>query len=251
MIAVTGIFKSAENAQGSVQRLRTMGIEGDHRLNVLTPASTEKEVARVPTSDTEQPGMGAAVGGVVGTVGGLGVGTAATSLLIPGVGPVAAAGILAAGLLGAVAGAKVGDKLEDAMTDGPPKDEMFLYEDALRHGRSVVIVLADGDEEAESVRASLTDSGAESIDAARHAWWIGLRDVEQEHYEGGNGKDFAGIESTYRRGFEAALHPDSRGRSLDAAREHLRSQHPDVVDQEPFQRGFDRGQEHYRALLKK
>jgi hypothetical protein len=237
MVAVTGIFKSADDAHRAVQRLRSMGIQGDHRLNVLTPASTEKEVALVPTSDTEQPGMGAAVGGVVGTVGGLGVGTAATSLLIPGVGPVAAAGILAAGFLGAVAGAKVGDKLEDAMTDGPAKDEMFLYEDALRQGRSVVIALADGDEEAEAVRVSLADSGAESIDAARQAWWIGLRDVEKEHYET-QGSDFAGIEPTYRRGFEAALHPEIRGRSYDAAKEHLRSQHADVVDQEPFQRGY-------------
>ncbi len=251
MVAVTGIFKSAEDAHRSVQRLRAMGIHGEHRLNVLTPASTEKEVAQVPTSDTEQPGMGAAVGGVVGTVGGLGVGTAATSLLIPGIGPVAAAGILAAGFLGAVAGAKAGDKLEDAMTDGPPKDEMFLYEDALRHGRSVVIVLADGDDEAESVRTSLAESGAESIDAARQSWWIGLRDVEQEHYKGGNGKDFADIEPTYRRGFEAALHPEIRGRSYDSARERLQSQHADVVDQEPFQRGYDRGQEHYKNLLKK
>ena len=250
MIAVTGIFKASTDAERAVGRLRTMGIEGERRLNVLTPRSSDREIAQVPTSDTEQPGMGAAVGGVVGTVGGLGVGTAVTSLLIPGVGPVVAAGIVAAGILGAAAGAKVGDKLEDAMTDGPPKDEMFLYEDALRHGRSVVIALADGDEEAEAVRTSLAESGAEDIDAARKAWWIGLRDVEKEHYEGGGG-DFAGVEPIYRRGFEAAFYPEIRGRSYDAAKDHLRSMHADVVDQEPFQRGYDRGQEHYRKLLKK
>ncbi|HEU5179146.1 MAG TPA: hypothetical protein VFW45_00010 [Candidatus Polarisedimenticolia bacterium] len=250
MIAVTGIFKSSTDAENAVRRLRSMGIEGEHRLNILTPRSSDQEIAQVPTSDTEQPGMGAAVGGVVGTVGGLGVGTAVTSLLIPGIGPVVAAGIVAAGILGAVAGAKAGDKLEDAMTDGPPKDEMFLYEDALRHGRSVVIALADGDQEADSVRASLTDSGALDIDAARKSWWIGLRDVEKEHYEGEVG-DFTSVEPIYRRGFESAFYPEIRGRSYDDAKEHLRSMHADVVDQEPFQRGYYRGQETYRKLLKK
>jgi len=250
MVAVTGIFKSTNDADVAVRRVRNLGIQGEQRLNILTPGSSHQQVENVPTSDTEQPGMGAAVGGVVGTVGGLGVGTAVTSLLVPGVGTVAAVGILAAGMLGAFAGAKAGDKLEDAMTDGPPKDEMFFYEDALRHGRTVVIALADGDEQAEMARSALQDSGAESIDAARDAWWIGLRDVEKEHYQG-NGKDFADVEATYRRGFEAALHPEARGRAYDAAKEHLRSMHTDVVDQEPFQRGYGRGQEHLRKLLKK
>src|SRR5262252_5437013 len=148
MIAVTGIFKSSAEAERAAQRLKSIGIEWKHRLNTLTPGSTDREIAKVPTSDTEQTGMGAAVIGVVGGASGMAVGTAVTSLLVPGIGPVAAVGILASGLLGSLAGVAAGGAMEDSMTDGPAKDEMFLHEDALRQGRTVVIALADGDEQA-------------------------------------------------------------------------------------------------------
>lgn len=250
MIAVTGIFKSGTEAEHAAQRLRSLGIEGEHRLNVLAPGATDREIAKVPTSDTEQPGMGAAVIGVVGGASGLAVGTAVTSLLIPGVGPVVAIGILASGLIGSLAGVAAGDAMEDSMTDGTSRDEMFLYEDALRQGRTVVIALAENDEQAKHARQALAESGAESIDAARHAWWIGLRDHEKDHYAA-EGKDFAKAEPVYRRGFEAAQHPDLRGRTYEAARERLRKSHPDEYDDDSFQRGYERGAAYFRSLRQK
>jgi outer membrane lipoprotein SlyB len=174
--------RAGDAVERAVQRLKGIGIEEKLQLNILTPQSTDREIAQVPTSDTEQPGMGAAVGGVVGGASGMMIGTAVTSLLIPGIGPVVAVGMLASALLGALAGAAAGDALEDSTTEGPPKDEMLLYEDALRQGRTVLIVLAEDDKQAESARLALTESGAESVDAARKAWWIGLHDTEKEHY---------------------------------------------------------------------
>ncbi len=47
--------------------------------------------------------MGGAVGGALGAAGGATLGAAATSLLVPGVGPVTAGGIIGAALLGAAA----------------------------------------------------------------------------------------------------------------------------------------------------
>ena len=41
---------------------------------------------------------------------------------------------------------------------------MFVYEDALRQGRSVVIELSDEEEQAELARAVFSETGAESID---------------------------------------------------------------------------------------
>src|SRR6185369_14742462 len=106
--------------------------------------------AQVPTTETEQPGMGSAVGGAVGAAlgvaGGLEAGAAAASFLIPGVGPVLALGLIGAaifGVGGAAAGILAGQAFEDGVADGIPRDELFVYEDALRRGRSLVIAFAD------------------------------------------------------------------------------------------------------------
>src|SRR6478672_8347026 len=78
------------------------------------------------------------------------------------------------------------------------------HRNALRRGRSVVVVTVEDEQRAERVRRLLKDLGAESIDAAREEWWIGLRDAEEAHYthEGG---DFRKDEALFRRGFDAAV----------------------------------------------
>ncbi len=58
---------------------------------------------------------------------------------------------------------------------------MFLYEDALRRGRTVVVVFAE-EAQADEVHAVMKEAGAESVDAARERWWIGLRDAEEQYY---------------------------------------------------------------------
>src|SRR5215210_1558418 len=150
MKSTVGIFTSRANAERAVERLRSAGIT-DNRISLLTPGASEEKVHAVATTETEQPGMGKAVGGVVGTAlgasSGMMLGAAAASLLVPGVGPIIATGIIGAALFGAggaVAGAAAGEEVEESMEDGLPKDELFVYEDALRRGRSVVIVMAKG-----------------------------------------------------------------------------------------------------------
>ena len=121
---------------------------------------------------------------------------------IPGVGPVLAAGLVGAALLGAggaATGMAAGGALEDSMAEGLPHDELFVYEDALRRGRSVVLVVAD-DEVSEGVARDLfKEAGAESVDAAREAWWVGLRDAEEAEYTV-DGGDFGVDEPVFRRG---------------------------------------------------
>ena len=72
---------------------------------------SEEQVHSVPVSETEQPGVGKAIGGVVGAAlgmaGGFELGVGITAL-VPGVGPVLAVGLAGMALLGAggaVAGA--------------------------------------------------------------------------------------------------------------------------------------------------
>lgn len=260
MESIVGIFNSLADARRSVAILRTLGLP-EERITVLTPHTSDAEVeASVLTDDTEQPGMGQAVGGTVGAAmgvaGGASAGAAVASLLIPGVGPVIALGLLGAALLGtggAAAGAVAGEALDKAMVDGLPRDELFLYEDALRRGRSVVMALADDESIAENARAELARAGAETVDAAREDWWIGLRGAEQEHYTS-QGGDFSIDEARYRLGFEAALHPDRRGKSGQDSWADLEKKYGVDSGAQAFRQGYDRGQryqvliaEHYQA----
>lgn len=249
MKPVVGIFADFHKAETAVKDLRAQGVS-EEDINLLAPGSSEASLRRLPTDEGEQPGMGEAVGAVVGT--GLGASggaylAAATSAMIPGIGPVVAIGVAAAGLLGivgAVGGAAAGGALENALSDGLPKDEWFIYEDALRQGRSVLAVMTPNNARAESLRATLARHGAESVDAARERWWLGLKSAEEEHY-GGNGR-FKSIEPRYRRGFEAALHPETRGRAYDSVTALLRERCPNEYQDPAFRRGYERGQEYSR-----
>lgn len=252
MKAVAGVFTNAENAQRGVERLRSIGIP-KVRIVLLTPSASNKEIARVPTTETEERGIGKALGGVVGGAVGAATGLelgAAVSFFIPGVGPVLAAGLIGATLLGAggvIGGVTIGEAVENFLAEGLPKDELFVYEDALRKGRSVIIALADDKTQAETARHELTQVGAETVDAAREAWWIGMRSAEEERYQA-QGWSFKADEAVFRRGFEAALLPETRDKSYPEASDYLRGHDADVWNQEAFRRGYERGQAHYRSL---
>jgi hypothetical protein len=255
MKTVVGIFASRDDAERAVDGLRALGIPWDH-INLLMPGSSTAQLESVPTVDAEQPGvgktLGAVVGGVTGASGGL-LGAAIVSAFVPVIGPVTAIGLAAAALLGvggAVAGGAAGGALEDTLSDGLPKDELFVYADALRQGRTVLIVLADDAEQAQMVSEVLVQAGAESLDAARERWWLGLRDAEAETYmaEGG---DFGKNEALYRRGFEAALHAETSGKSYEEVVVYLRTFYADVYSEEAFRRGYARGHLYYQWLQEK
>ncbi len=215
-------------------------------MSLLYPGSTEEEIHSIPTSDTEQPGVGAAIGGVVGAAvgmaGGFELGVAVTAL-IPGVGPVVAAGIAGAALLGGgglAAGAELGSRGDVESTEGIPADELYFYEDALRQGRSVLIAFAGDDGEKQRAETVMKEAGAESMDAAREAWWLGLRDDERTHYEA-LGENFERDQGPYRQGFEAALRRPCRGMKVDEAADCLKWWYPDTWDSQAFRHGYERG----------
>lgn len=239
METVAGIFSTRSHADTAAAKLRANGIP-ESKINILAPDSTQRDLNSVPTTETEQPGMGKALGAVVGGATGASTAVAAASLLVPGVGPVFAAGVAAMGILGAIAGAKVGDALEESLDFGLPKDELFFYEDALRRGHVVLIALVEDDDQAEQTRQTLRASGAEDIDAARETWWIGLRDGERAEYDLDKG-DFVRDEAHYRHGFESALHPEIRGRSYAEAEATLRERHAAICDLPAFRQGYERG----------
>src|SRR3989442_15959136 len=135
MESIVGIFNSFADAKRAAAILRTLGIP-ESRITVLSPHTSDAEVeAHVPTTETEQPGMGAAIGGTVGAAlgaaGGLEAGAAMASFLIPGVGPVLAIGLIGAAIFGAggaAAGAMAGPALGGGIADGIPRDELVVFQ---------------------------------------------------------------------------------------------------------------------------
>jgi hypothetical protein len=177
MQSIAGIFTDRVAAERAAAALRSPEIAGKN-VSVLTPGARKDAVSKVPTDEGEPPGIGPTLGGVVGAAagasGGLQMATVAAVTLLPFGIPVLVTGLLAGTVLGAGAGFAIGKALEDHLPEGLPKDELAVYEEALRRGRTVVIALVETDEQQEAGRQILADFGAESIDAARESWRVGL-----------------------------------------------------------------------------
>src|SRR5580693_5972326 len=122
--------------------------------------------------------MGAIAGGAVGVAAGLGM------LAIPGVGPVVAAGWLAALASGAVAGGAAGGILGALVESGTTKDNAELYVEALRRGGAIITARVPDADEARY--ASILNHGAINVndraEAYRSTGWKGY-DVSAPGYD--------------------------------------------------------------------
>lgn len=244
MQAVTGVFRSRDEAEVAINALRSLGIP-EKRLGIVAPGSApERLEAGIPVTDTESPGMGramgAAVGGAMGAAGGATAGLAVASLAVPGIGPLIAFGMVGAallGIVGAAAGSAVGDAVEEGLGEGIPHEDVYLYEDSLRHGHSIVIAYAEEGDQADRAAEVMNNAGAEDLDTLRENWWQELREGEQTHY----GEAFDRNEENYRRGYQAALHPARRGKAYSEVEEDLAAAYAGTVLDRPFQDGYERG----------
>jgi hypothetical protein len=249
MRTAVGVFQNAQDARAAVERL--LSVTSRDRITLLSPTrdgrSTREKIENVPVTEDMKPfgaPMGAALGGALG----LGFGVL---LFLPGVGQITALGILASALLGAggaVALGTAGKLADEGLSGGIPADELYVYEDALRKGRSVVIALVEDSGGDAAASRILEEAGAESLDAARENWWVGLRDAERLEYEN-KGWDFAQEEALFRKGFGAALDTRFRGKPHADVAADLRRLYPDDYAEEPFRRGYERGQAYRERLL--
>jgi hypothetical protein len=251
METVAGIFDSRGDAERAFSQLAESTEFDRENLLLLTPDSAPEKVDDIPTDEGEQPGMGSALGGVVGGAVGLATGAVLSNLVLPGIGPILTLSLSAgSGLGGALVGAAGGSAAERALSTGLPKDEVFFYEDALRRRRSLVIAMADSEDNATSARFIMERNKAESIDAAREKWWIGIRDNEAQEYSRAGG-DGSAQERIYRAGFEAALDPALRDKPFGEVESRLRQKFPDLTGHEIFRRGYERGRQYLRSCQHK
>jgi len=144
-----------------VEELHRLGFRDDQIGFMMRGA----EGTTVDTSDDAGNRAGeSATGGIV-TGGLIGGALAAASLLIPGVGPVLAGGILATIIGGAAAGGAVGGLLGMLVGSGIPDEEARYYESEFNEGRILVTVNAGG--RYQEVRDVLVRHGAYDIESGR------------------------------------------------------------------------------------
>ncbi|CAN7671216.1 hypothetical protein LJR030_002940 [Rhizobium sp. LjRoot30] len=142
MKTVTGLFDDYRDAQQAVNALEVRGVPSSD-ISIISNSSTEHEVG--DTNAAEGAGTGAGIGAAVGGAGGLLTGLGI--MAIPGVGPVVAAGWLAATAVGALAGAATGGAvggLIGALTgSGVPEDRAHFYAEGVRRGGTLVTAKVD------------------------------------------------------------------------------------------------------------
>lgn len=133
MKTVTGLFDTYDEAKDAVNRLEAAGFPSSDISIVSHHRDGESNAG---AGAGVGAGVGAAIGGAGGLLTGLGI------MAIPGVGPVVAAGWLAATLAGAVGGAVVGGVaggLIGALTEsGVSEEDAHVYAESVRRGGSLV-----------------------------------------------------------------------------------------------------------------
>jgi uncharacterized protein (TIGR02271 family) len=143
--AVVGVFRDRSEAEKAVEELKRAGFRDDQigfvtrRDDGAGTAGTATDRDTAGTDRTTGAATGAVAGGVLGAV--IGAGAA---LLIPGIGPVLAGGILAAALGGAAIGAAAGGLIGALTGLGIPEEEAEYYNTEFESGRTIVTVKADG-----------------------------------------------------------------------------------------------------------
>jgi hypothetical protein len=153
---VIGLYDRLEDAQNAVSELVSAGFPRED-ISIVA-ADTEGKFKTYVGAPDEEVGegvaTGAGVGAAVGGLGGLLVGLGA--LVIPGIGPVLAAGPIASALIGAGVGAGVGavtGGLIGALVDvGVPEEQANLYAEGVRRGGTLVKVTAPEDRSNEATR---------------------------------------------------------------------------------------------------
>jgi len=179
---IVGVFNSVQDAHAAVRELEGQGIARDEISVVANKHATGYDTMddRDKTSDVvADAGIGAAIGGV----GGLLL-SAAGALTIPVIGPVLAAGPIAAALTGAGIGAAAGGLVGALTESGIPEEHAKHYAEGVRRGDVLVTVRTD-DMNTERVCDVLDQHGAIDVDDRVQNWkqrgWSGWNDTAQPY----------------------------------------------------------------------
>lgn len=174
---VVGLFHNTEDAERAVADLMDSGFPKE-KISLLTP-NNHPEHIKIEGSGVEHGedmAIGAVGGGLMGGMLGALVGMVVVA--IPGIGPILAAGPLAAAiggaagatlLLGGAAGAVGGGVLGALTWAGITKHEAQVYEEHIKEGGTLVLVQCSGHDR-ERATEILHRDGAEDSVEEEHEW---------------------------------------------------------------------------------
>ena len=136
---VVGVFELRSEADAAIYELQRAGFRDDQIGFIVRNEDTGTPATVEDGNTTPGAAVGAVSGGIIGGVVG-----AAAALLIPGIGPAIAGGILVAVLGGAAIGAAAGGIVGALIGMGVPEEEAHYYAGEFHSGRTLVTVRADG-----------------------------------------------------------------------------------------------------------
>ena len=143
---VVGVFDGPNHAEMALNELKNAGFTPDQVSVVAKDNRETRDMVESTGMGAEGATAGAFLGGITGGVLGWLVGIGA--LMIPGVGPVVAAGALATTLGGAAIGAVAGGIVGALVDAGVPEDDAKSYEEHIRKGSILLTVHAASDQQA-------------------------------------------------------------------------------------------------------
>lgn len=174
MKTVVSLYDNIEDARDVVEDLVDAGLNREDISLVARDVEgqygtyLEEGYAESEGEEVGEAAAGGAVGGaVVGGLTGILVGLGAFA--IPGIGPVIAAGPLAAGLTGAAVGAVTGGVLSALVEWGIPEEEAGYYAESVRRGSTLVAARVT-DERVDDVVEMMEDYDPVDIER-RAAYW--------------------------------------------------------------------------------
>jgi uncharacterized membrane protein len=160
---VVGVFDSYEKAERAAIQIKDRGLRTDDISIVAKDTSDDEHknndsvsMSKGPINDNISDGV--VTGGILGGLAGLLIG--AGSMVIPGLGIIAAAGPITGLLSGAVTGGIVGGLVDL----GIPETKSKQYESDIKSGR-VLFSMRTDDDKVSSVSNILYDNGAKSVDS--------------------------------------------------------------------------------------
>lgn len=159
--AIIGVFSREDRAKEAINDLKSQGFdERDISLIVKDEQAEggkggEEQGFTMREQDLSEGVIsGGALGGIAGILAGAG------ALLIPGVGPIIAAGPLAAFLTGVVGGGIVGGLVDY----GIPEERGRHFESRVRQG-DILVTMKVEDDQSEQVTSLLKSYGAEDVES--------------------------------------------------------------------------------------
>lgn len=183
---VIGLMDNLDEARSAVRELAESGIErndigfmANERHAVPGETAVREAAAEQATSGAlAGAGAGAALGGAAGLI------LAVAPIAIPGIGPLLAAGPIAAALTAAGRGAVAGGLIGGLTRLGVPEQQAHYYAEAVRRGGILVSVAAETDVLADMAVVIMKRHGAVDIDQRAAEWkkqgWEGRFEAREQ-----------------------------------------------------------------------